>query len=470
MLLHNAESIAKSIVVKLVNSGHEAYYAGGFVRDMILNFPAGNSPDIDVATSARPEEIVKLFKNTKEVGVAFGVVLVIEKGNAFDVATFRSDGQYIDGRRPENVKFVSAKEDALRRDFTINGMFYNPVSKTIIDFVDGQNDLQKKIIRTIGQPQERFCEDYLRMLRAIRFSSRFNFEIEEKTLLAIKNLSKNITKVSAERICKELTLSFCDAPARTLKILDETGLLPEILPEISSLRGVEQPPEFHPEGDCFTHTLLAMEYLEDLIEKFIENPKTLREDQINVLSDNHKRSVLVWSVLLHDIGKPSTMTFEDRIRFNRHDEKSEEMTYEIAKRLKMSSSQTKDICACVRNHMKFMFVQKMRVSKLKTFMGRETIDVEIILHEADCFASHGMMDNAEFLLRKLAETPPQEIKPVPIVRGDDLIALGFVQGKKLGDVLREIYENQLDGIFNNKEEAIEFAKKQLLQECEVNCV
>jgi poly(A) polymerase len=349
-------------------------------------------------------------------------------------------------------------------------MFYNPVSKTVIDFVNGQKDLQKGIIRTIGEPRERFCEDYLRMLRAIRFSSRFNFEIEEKTLSAIKELSKNITKISAERICKEITLSFCDAPARTLKILDETGLLEQILPEISNLRGVEQPPEYHPEGDCFTHTLLAMEYIEKLIEKFIIDRQTLREDQINVLSDNHKRSVLVWSVLLHDTGKPATMTFEDRIRFNRHDEKSAEMAYEIARRLKMSSSQTKDICACVRNHMKFMFVQKMRESKLKAFMARETIDVEIILHEADCFASHGMMDNAEFLLRKIEETPPQDIKPKPIVKGDDLLALGFVQGKKLGDVLKEIYENQLDGVFNNREEAIEFAQKQLSRECEVNCV
>ena len=462
MFLDDTESIAKSIVLKLHNLGFEAYYAGGFVRDMLLGFPSGKSPDIDIATNARPEEIVKIFKNTKEVGISFGVVLVIEKGIAFDVATFRNDGQYIDGRRPEGVAFSTAKEDALRRDFTINGMFYNPVSKTVIDFVGGQEDLKKGIIRTIGEAQERFSEDYLRMLRAIRFSSRFGFEIEEKTLEAIKKLSVNITKISAERIFKELTLSLCDAPAKTLKILDETGLLPQILPEISALKGVEQPPEFHPEGDCFVHTLLALEYVEDLVKKF--NQKgiiPLREDEKSVLSDSYKRAVLVWSVLLHDIGKPETKTIEDRIRFNRHDERSAELSYIIARRLKMPSAETRDICACVRNHMKFMFVQKMRKSKLNLFMARPTIDIEIILHEADCFSSHGMMDNAEFLLRKIEETPPEEIKPQPIISGNDLLAMGFVQGKILGETLREIYENQLDGIIETREQALEFAKNRL---------
>lgn len=461
MFLNSTESIAKSIVLKLQNLGFEAYYAGGFVRDMLLGFPAGNSPDIDIATNARPEEIVKIFKNTKEVGVSFGVVLVIEKGIAFDVATFRNDGQYINGRQPESVSFSTAKEDALRRDFTINGMFYNPISKTVIDFVGGQDDLRKGIIRTIGEPSERFSEDFLRMLRAIRFSSRFGFEIEAKTLEAVKSLAKNITKISAERICKELTLSFCDAPAKTLKILDETGLLEQILPEVTELHGVEQPPEFHPEGDCFKHTLLAMQYVEDLIKRFIDDKNSLREDEQAVLSDNYKRSVLVWSVLLHDIGKPATMTIEDRIRFNCHDEKSAELSYLVARRLKMPSAETRDICACVRNHMKFMYVQKMRQSKLKAFMARETIDIEIILHEADCFSSHGMMDNAEFLLKKIAETPPEEIKPQPIVSGDDLIKLGFTQGKKLGELLKEIYENQLDGVIKIREEALELAKKRL---------
>ena len=461
MFFNDTESIAKSIVVKLMNNGFEAYYAGGYVRDMLLGFPAGKSPDIDIATNARPEEILKVFKNTKEVGISFGVVLVIEHGIAFDVATFRSDGQYIDGRRPEDVEFSTARDDAFRRDFTINGMFYNPVSKTIIDFVGGQEDLRKGIIRTIGEPAERFGEDFLRMLRAIRFSSRFGFEIEEKTLSAIKNLSASITKISAERICKELTLSFCAAPAKTLKNLDDTGLLQHILPEISALHGVEQPPAFHPEGDCFVHTLLALEYVENLIRKFNEDKNSIREDEKNVLSDNYKRSVLVWSVLLHDIGKPQTMTIEDRIRFNRHDEIGAELAYLLARRLRMPSAETKDICACVRNHMKFMFVQKMRRGKLNMFLARETIDIEIILHEADCFSSHGMMDNAEFLLKTIEETPPEEIKPMPIVGGSDLIALGFVQGKILGETLREIYENQLDGILKTREQALEFAKERL---------
>ena len=461
MFSDDTEAIAKSIVVKLINNGFEAYFAGGFVRDMLLGFPAGASPDIDIATSARPKDIVKLFDNTKEVGVSFGVILVIKHGLAFDVATFRSDGQYTNGRRPEEINFATSKEDAFRRDFTINGMFYNPVSKTVIDFVGGRQDLQKEIIRTIGEPSDRFNEDYLRMLRAIRFSARFGFRIEEKTLAAIKNLAPKIYKISAERICKELTLSFCAAPAKTLTILDETGLLQEILPEICRMKGVRQPPEYHPEGDCFAHTLLALEYIEDLINRYVQNPGALRQDQRKTLDDTHKRTVLVWSVLLHDIGKPDTMTVEDRIRFNRHDEKGEDISYEIVRRLKMSLAETKDICACIRNHMKFMFVQKMKKSKLNAFLARETLDVEIILHEADCFASHGMMDNAEFLLKKIEETPPQDIKPLPLVNGNDLLAVGFVQGKILGNLLKEIYENQMDGLFENREQALDFAKARL---------
>ncbi|MCL2845171.1 MAG: CCA tRNA nucleotidyltransferase [Chitinivibrionia bacterium] len=461
MFSDDTEAIAKSIVVKLINNGFEAYFAGGFVRDMLLDFPAGASPDIDIATSAHPKDIINLFDNTKEVGVSFGVVLVIKHGLAFDVATFRSDGQYIDGRRPEEISFATSREDAFRRDFTINGMFYNPVSKTIIDFVGGKVDLQKRIIRTIGEPLDRFNEDYLRLLRAIRFSARFGFQIEENTFSAIKTLARNISKISAERICKELTLSFCAAPAKTLRILDETGLLEHILPEICRMKGVEQPPEYHPEGDCFEHTMLAMEYLEDLINRYIADKNTLRADQTEVLQDRHKRSVLVWSTLLHDIGKPDTKTIEDRIRFNRHDEKSADITYEIARRLKMSSAETKDIGACIRNHMKFMFVQKMKKSKLNTFLARETIDIEIILHEADCFSSHGMMDNAEFLLKKIEEIPPEEIKPLPLVKGDDLLAMGFTQGKILGDLLKEIYENQMDGLLDTKEQALDFAKNRL---------
>ena len=461
MFSDDSEAIAKSIVLKLVNNGFEAYFAGGFVRDMLLDFRMGASMDIDIATSAHPKDVAKLFDNTKEVGVSFGVVLVIKHGLAFDVATFRSDGQYIDGRRPEEVMFATAREDAFRRDFTINGMFYNPVSKTIIDFVGGREDLQRGIIRTIGEPMDRFSEDYLRLLRAIRFSSRFGFQIEENTLSAIKKLAQNINKISAERICKELTLSFCAAPAKTFRILDETGLLDYILPEICKMKGVEQPPEYHPEGDCFEHTLLAMEYLEDLVNKYIQDKNALRADQKEVLEDTHKRSVLVWSALLHDVGKPDTKTIEDRIRFNRHDEKSADISYEIAKRLKMSSAETKDICACIRNHMKFMHVQKMKKSKLNTFLARETIDIEIILHEADCFASHGMMDNAEFLLQKIEETPPEQIKPTPLITGDDLIAMGFFQGKILGDLLKEIYENQMDGLIENREQALNFAKNRL---------
>jgi len=461
MFSDDTEAIAKSIVVKLINNGFEAYFAGGFVRDMLLDFPAGASPDIDIATSAHPKDIINLFDNTKEVGVSFGVVLVIKHGLAFDVATFRSDGQYIDGRRPEEISFATSREDAFRRDFTINGMFYNPVSKTIIDFVGGKVDLQKRIIRTIGEPLDRFNEDYLRLLRAIRFSARFGFQIEENTFSAIKTLARNISKISAERICKELTLSFCAAPAKTLRILDETGLLEHILPEICRMKGVEQPPEYHPEGDCFEHTMLAMEYLEDLINRYIADKNTLRADQTEVLQDRHKRSVLVWSTLLHDIGKPDTKTIEDRIRFNRHDEKSADITYEIARRLKMSSAETKDIGACIRNHMKFIFVQKMKKSKLNTFLARETIDIEIILHEADCFSSHGMMDNAEFLLKKIEEIPPEEIKPLPLVKGDDLLAMGFTQGKILGDLSKEIYENQMDGLLDTKEQALDFAKNRL---------
>ena len=452
---------AKSIVVKLQSFGFEAYFAGGFVRDMLLDFPAGESPDIDIATSARPQEIIKIFKNTKEVGISFGVVLVIENGIAFDVATFRSDGKYEDGRKPQSVSFGEAKEDAKRRDFTINGMFYDPVRENVIDFVGGRDDLKNGVIRTIGNAGERFGEDYLRMLRAIRFCARFGFTIEKSATDAIKELSPNIKKISAERIYKELTLSFCGAAAKTLDILDATGLLEQLLPEVSQLHGVAQPPEFHPEGDCFIHTLKAMQYVENLTSALNRNGELLRDDQRDVLCDAYKKTVLVWSVLLHDIGKPATMTIEDRIRFNRHDEKSAALAYDVARRFKMPSAETKDICSCVRNHMKFMYVQNMRIGKLKAFMARKTIDIEIILHEADCFSSHGMMDNAEFLLKKLKETPVQEIKPKPVIDGNDLIAVGFAQGRELGRVLKEIYERQLEGDMATREEALAYAKSRL---------
>ncbi len=424
---------AQKIVTRLRENGFIAYYVGGWVRDRLLQ---EKSTEIDIATNARPEDVMRLFKRTVPVGAQFGVVLVIQDGVQFEVATFRSDGEYIDGRHPVSVHFSSPEQDAQRRDFTINGLFWDPLEKKVIDFVGGEADLKIGVIKAIGDPRARFEEDKLRMLRAIRFSARFNFPIEEKTFAAIKALSSQIDVVSQERIRDELVKMLTGPdPAKCISLMDDTGLLPIILPEVAALKGIEQPPQFHPEGDVFVHTVLMLEK--------IKNADLL----------------LALAILFHDIGKPKTMKVTDRIRFSCHDAVGARMTEEVMRRLRFSNKEIDHVVQCVQNHMNIMHVKKMREGKLKRFIASETFENELMLHKIDCEASHGMLDNYQFLVEKRDLFRKENLKPKPHLTGQDLIRLGMRPGPQFKDILAEAYDLQLEGTITSKEEALSWVNR-----------
>lgn len=431
------ETAARGIVERLRARGHVAYFAGGCVRDLVR----GKAPkDIDIATDARPEQVQEIFARTYAVGAAFGVIVVVEEGMQFEVATFRSDGVYIDGRRPVDVTFASAEEDAARRDFTINGMFFDPLAEEVIDFVRGRADLEARIVRAIGDPGARFTEDRLRMLRAVRFATTLEFEIEEKTWSALRAHAASIKEISAERIRDELVRIFM-APqrARGWDLLDVSGLMAVVLPEIEALKGCEQPPQFHPEGDVFKHTRIMLE----LLPANVSLP-------------------LVLSVLFHDIGKPPTASVDNdgRIRFNGHDRVGAEMTEAVMERLRFSRAEIDATVEAVRQHMVFKDVPKMRVAKLKRFMARPTFAEELELHRVDCASSHAQLDNYEFLLRKQEEFANEPIIPPPLVRGDDLIALGLKPGPRFGEILEAVETRQLEGALRDREEALAWVKQE----------
>lgn len=420
---------AVAVVTHLRNSGYLALFAGGCVRDALM----GNAiSDIDIATNAKPDEISQLFHQTIGVGEQFGVMIVVYDGIPFEVATFRADIGITDGRHPGSVAFTDAKEDALRRDFTINGMFYDPLACEVIDYVSGKTDIDKQIIRSIGDPELRFNEDYLRMLRAIRFAARFNFAIDDATWGALCSNTSKIHFISSERIFAEIDKMLCQKnPDIALALLEKSGLLKEILPEVAALRGIEQPPEFHPEGDVFVHTLKALSML-----------------------PQGSSSVLAWSVLLHDIGKPETMVISDRIRFNNHDRVGASIARSVLKRLKASNVLMDGVEACIENHMNFMNVTRMRLSTLKKFLSRETLNDELELHRLDCLASHGDLQNYDFLKEKLTGLEIGEIKPEPLIGGRDLITLGLKPGPLFGEILSEIYDLQLEEKIASRDEAI----------------
>ena len=431
------EKTAREIAARLRENGHVAYFAGGCVRDIVR----GQVPkDFDIATDAKPEVVQKLFPRTYAVGAHFGVILVVEKGFQFEVATFRSDEAYIDGRHPSAVHFSSPEEDAKRRDFTINGMFYDPVTEEVIDFVGGHADIAAKLVRAIGDPAQRFAEDRLRMLRAVRFATVLDYEIDEQTWSALLANAASINEISAERIREELVRIFL-SPSRTRgwDLLDSSGLMRAILPEIEAMKGCKQPEQFHPEGDVFEHTRLMLQFLPE------------------------KVSVpLVFAVLLHDVAKPRTVTVDEtgRIRFSGHDRLGAEMTEEIMRRLRFSGAEIDDTVEMVRQHMVFKDVPKMREAKLKRFMARPTFDDEIELHRVDCEGSHRMLDNYKFLLRKREEFANEPIIPPPLVRGDDLIALGLKPGPKFGEILEAVETQQLERHLRTREEAIEWVKQE----------
>jgi poly(A) polymerase len=421
---------AVCIIKKLKNSGFEAFFAGGWVRDFVMGGPKGS--DIDIATDARPEDIRRLFGRTVGVGEQFGVMIVLEGGIPFEVATFRADVGAKDGRHPESVVYTDAKNDALRRDFTINGMFYDPLADKVIDYVDGRGDIARKIIKAIGAPAQRFAEDYLRMLRAVRFAARFGFNIEEETFAAIKDNAPRIKKISVERIFAEMSKMLAGPnPHISLELLHDTGLLAHFLPEVENMRGVEQPAQFHPEGDVFAHTVKTLEFLPP-------NPSP----------------ALAWAALLHDIGKPPTMTVTDRIRFNNHHHAGARMAADILKRLRAQNALNDDVVSMVENHMNFMNVAKMRLSTLKKFLSRPTIRDELELHKADCLSSHSDLSNYDFIKERLETFKAEEIKPPPLISGKDLIALGLKPGPLFGKILGEVYDLQLEDKIATREEAL----------------
>ncbi len=431
------EQTARDLAATLRRQGHLAYFAGGCVRDMARGVPP---KDFDLATDATPEQVEKIFPRTYAVGAHFGVIVVLEHGMNFEVATFRSDAAYLDGRRPSAVHFSTPEEDAQRRDFTINGMFFDPATDEVIDFVGGKADLEKRVIRAIGDPAKRFAEDRLRLLRAVRFATTLEFEIDPDTWEALREAAPSISEISAERVREELIRIFLSPQrVRGWDLLDRSGLMQAVLPELSALKGCEQPPQFHPEGDVFRHTRLMLELLP---------PETSLP--------------LVFSVLFHDIGKPATYAVDEtgRIRFSGHDRVGAEMTEQIMERLRFSRAEIDATVEMVRQHMVFKDVPNMRVAKLKRFMARPTFPDELELHRVDCAGSHQMLDNYEFLLQKREEFAHEPIIPPPLLGGHDLIALGFKPGPKFSEILEAIETRQLEGALTTREEALAWVTRE----------
>jgi len=429
------EKAARKIAERLRDRGHIAYFAGGCVRDMVR----GLTPkDYDIATDARPENVQALFPRTYAVGAHFGVIIVLEDGFQFEVATFRSDEAYIDGRHPSAVQFSSPEEDARRRDFTINGMFLDPASNKVIDLVGGQADIGAKLVRAIGEPGQRLAEDRLRMLRAVRFATALDYQIDERTWDALVASASSINQISGERIRDEVVRIFLSSNrVRGWDLLDASGLMSAILPELQAMKGVLQPEQFHPEGDVFVHTRLML----SLLRETVSIP-------------------LVFAVLFHDVAKPVTARVDEtgRIRFNEHDRIGAEMTEAIMRRLRFSGAEIEATVEMVRHHMVFKDAPKMRIAKLKRFMARPTFDEELELHRVDCQSSHRILDNYEFLLRKREEFANEPIIPPPLVRGDDLIAFGLKPGPKFGEILEAVETRQLEGKLRTRDEALNWVK------------
>lgn len=434
MDIKHKEKHALEIVKRLTQKGFLAYFAGGCVRDLVMKKAA---EDYDIATTAKPEEIEKLFPKSVAVGKQFGVIVIVVEKNHFEVATFRSEGVYQDGRHPEHVTFTTPEEDAKRRDFTVNGLFFDPLKKKIIDYVGGRDDIRGKIIRTIGKPYERFHEDRLRLLRAIRFAANLGFKIEPKTWLAVKELACEIHSVSQERIRDEIVKMFTHPNAGMgLGLLSESGLLKEILPEVERMKGVEQPPEFHPEGDVFIHTKMLLDQLQDA------------------------SPILAFGALLHDVGKPPTFSREGgKIRFYNHSKVGADMAREILTRLRFSNREIDGVISCVENHMKFANVKEMRLGKLKQFVARNIFPTELELHRIDCLASHGKLDLYHFLKQQMKTFEKEELKPKRILTGDDLISLGMKPGPAMKEILAEAYALQLEGKIKDRKQGLEWARK-----------
>ena len=453
-----SEHTALKILKQIRTAGFTAFFAGGSVRDKLLGRPA---KDYDIATSATPEQIEALFPKTVAVGKAFGVIVVVEDGTETEVATFRTDGGYQDGRRPDSVEFCGAEEDAKRRDFTVNGMFYDPLEDTVLDYVGGQEDLKKKIIRAIGDPDRRFAEDHLRMLRAVRFAHTLGFEIEPATRTAIQKHAPDLAKISAERIENEFSRTLTESlrPGNALKELVDLGLMKYIIPEILPMIGQEQPPEFHPEGDVFVHTCLMLNLMGNGQTR-VSAPH-VKQTLLSVHPACTPR-VLAYTVLLHDVGKPATAFMgEDRIRFHGHERKSAEMSEGILRRLKLPTKEIKQILIAIDGHMRFKDVQKMNKATLRKLIGAETFDLELELHRLDCSGSHRMLDNYHFLREKREEMKNVPILPERWITGKDLQELGVSSGPQMGKLIQLAYDAQLENRFPDRTALLAWLKTQI---------
>ena len=430
---------AKNIVELLRSKGKKAFIVGGSVRDGLLGI---EPKEYDITTSATPDEVCSYFQNTVEVGASFGVIIVLIDGIKFEIATFRKEENYSDGRHPDKVQYSREEsEDVTRRDFTINGMLYDPIEEQVIDYVEGLSDLEKKVVKTIGDPYSRFNEDKLRMMRAVRFSSRLGYKIDKPTQNALKQLTDQIVQVSAERIRDELvSIITQENPGKGLSMLSDYGLLKHILPDVEIMKGVQQPPQFHPEGDVFVHTCLVL-------DKMFNN------------SIGKVSAELALAGLLHDVGKPPTYTVADRIRFNGHDRVGASMSKGICRKLKLSNKQIERIVSLVREHLKFKDVFNMKNSTFKRFVAMDYFDDHMALHLADCQASHGMMGAYEFVKNKLSELTTEEIKPVLLIKGSDLIELGYKPGPIFSEILNSVEEMQLEGNLTEKNQALDYVRE-----------
>ncbi len=430
----SARERAVFVVQRLRQEGHEAYFAGGCVRDMLL----GKTPkDYDIATGAKPDDIQRVFSDTVPVGAEFGVILVLVDGRSFEVASFRYDGPYLDGRRPSQVRYGSLQEDVLRRDFTINGMLYDPIEDRVIDLVEGRKDLGLRRMRAIGDPAQRFSEDRLRMLRAVRFAASLKFEIDDATFTAIQQMAATITMIAWERIGDEITRILTEGGARRgFELLDKSGLLRILLPEIDALKGTWQSPDYHPEGDVFTHTLLLLNHLEAPSE------------------------TLAYGCLLHDVAKPLCLRRDgERVTFYGHTEQGAAMAEAILKRLKRGRAVWERVSFLVRNHLRHVQAPEMRLSTLKRFLREEGIDELLELTRIDALSSNGDLSYYGFCKERLAGLEEEEIRPAPLVRGGDLIAMGLTPGPLFADILRRVEDQQLGGELNSREEALEWVKR-----------
>lgn len=424
---------AEAIVRRLREEGHTALFAGGCVRDLLR----GDAPqDYDVATSARPEQVEGIFPHTRAVGKQFGVCLVVVGGHVHEVATFRKDSVYSDGRHPDSVTFSGAEEDARRRDFTINGMFWDPVEDRVLDFVGGREDLESRLIRAIGDPEERFREDHLRLLRAVRFAARLDFALEEGTRETIQSLVHLSVDVSAERLQEELRVILTDRdPAAALRLMDELGMLCVVFPELEDGKGCEQPENYHPEGDVFVHTLLT-------VEKLGPNPEF----------------VMAMAALLHDVGKPEASRQSEPKRFPEHARIGRDMTWQICRRLRISNEETERICWLVERHLYFKDARRMKDSTLKKLFAEPGFEQLAELYHADALASWGNLEDYEYVMERRRTMPPEEAQPPPLINGHDLMAMGYEPGPLFGKVLDAVRDAQLDGDIRTPEDAKALAR------------